>query len=240
MAGKVAIITGAGGGIGRAIAVELSKRKRGSYSLLLVGRTEKSLRETQKHVQSAQIFVADVSKPESAAKIVKYALSHFGRIDALINNAGTAPVLSIEQTTPRIWRETVETNLSAAFYLARAVWPTFKAQQCGMVVNISSMAARDPFQGFAAYGSAKAGLNNLGITLAREGEPIGVRVYTIAPGAVETPMLRSILSKEQLPEGQTLSPGTVALAVWDCVTGKKNYQSGGVIWLARGNIADAS
>lgn len=237
MAEQVAIVTGAGGGIGRAIAIELSRR---AYSLVLVGRTDATLQETLKAIHSrsprgmkVQILVSDISKPESADFIVSQTLAQFGRIDALINNAGSAPVRTIEQTTPEIWRQVIDTNLSGPFYLCRAAWPIFRKLGGGVVVNISSLSAKDPFRGFAAYGAAKAGLNTLGIALAEEGQPIGVRVYTVAPGAVETTMLRTVVSKDQLPTEQTLSPEQIAHVVGKCVAGEENRESGEVIWLTR-------
>jgi NAD(P)-dependent dehydrogenase (short-subunit alcohol dehydrogenase family) len=227
---KVAIITGAGGGIGRATAVELS---RAGFKTVLVGRTESKLRETQKLVPESMVVSANVTKLDDVDRIVAQTLSRFGRIDALVNNAGVAHVLSIEQTTPQIWREVIDTNLSAAFYLCRAVWPTLRSQSSGVIVNISSLAARDPFPGFLAYGPAKAALNNFGLLLAREGAAIGVRVHTVAPGAVETAMLRSAFSEEQLPAENALSPTDVARVVVQCVTGELRHTSGQVIWLSK-------
>src|SRR4029079_9090658 len=104
----------------------------------------------------------------------------------------------------------IDTNLSSAFYLAKALWDTFKKQHAGCIVNISSMAARDPFPGFLAYGAAKAGLNLLSLVLAREGAQHVIRSYAIAPGAVETEMFRPIMSKEQWPSEKTLDPADVA------------------------------
>jgi NAD(P)-dependent dehydrogenase (short-subunit alcohol dehydrogenase family) len=129
------------------------------------------------------------------------------------------------------WRAVLDTNLSAAFYLARAVWPTFETQKGGVIVNISSMAARDPFPGFAAYGAAKAGLNLFGLALAREGQPINVRVHTVAPGSVETAMFRGIMSAEQWPTDKTLDPAEVARVVAACVHGDLRHTSGEVIYV---------
>jgi NAD(P)-dependent dehydrogenase (short-subunit alcohol dehydrogenase family) len=184
-------------------------------------------------VQGSLVIRADVSKPDDAQKIIDQTISSFGRIDTVINNAGTAPVLSIEELTPQSWRDVIDTNLSAAFYLCHAAWSTLKRQKSGVIVNISSMAARDPFPGFLAYGAAKAGLNNFGLSLAREGAEIGVRVHTIALGAVETPMLRNILSTKELSSDNTLQPADVARIVGQCVVGDLRYTSGEVIWLSR-------
>ncbi|HWP40696.1 MAG TPA: SDR family oxidoreductase, partial [Tepidisphaeraceae bacterium] len=224
---------GAGGGIGRATACELARL---GFQLVLIGRTEATLQQTASLVNAparTQILGCDVTVPDQVHNAVTRALERFGRIDVLINSAGIAPLHNVEQTTPQIWREVIETNLSAAFYLSRACWPAFRRQQGGVIVNISSMAARDPFGGFIAYGAAKAGLNNLGLSLAREGAEIGVRVHTIAPGAVETAMFRSILSPEQFPVDNTLRPVDVARVVAECVLpdGALRHTSGQVIWL---------
>lgn len=227
----VCIITGAGGGIGRAIAVELSRL---GYRTVLVGRTVKTLQQTANLLeQPSLVCLADVTRPLEVESVVGRALMTFGQINALVNNAGVAPVLSVEQTSPTIWHEVMDTNVSAAFYFSRAVWEAFRKQNSGVIVNISSMAAKDPFPGFLAYGAAKAALNNLGISLAREGASMDIRVHTIAPGAVETEMFRKILSPEQFPTENTLAPQEVAAVVGRCVIGDDAYRSGHVIWLSK-------
>jgi NAD(P)-dependent dehydrogenase (short-subunit alcohol dehydrogenase family) len=100
-----------------------------------------------------------------------------------------------------------------------------------VIVNVSSLAARDPFPGFFAYGAAKAGLNLLGLSLARQGASIGVRVCTVAPGAVETPLFRSLMTPEQFPTENTLSPEDVARVIGQCATGDLRFTSGEVIWM---------
>jgi NAD(P)-dependent dehydrogenase (short-subunit alcohol dehydrogenase family) len=231
MSDPVSIITGAGSGIGRAIAVELDRL---GHRTVLLGRSEQNLRETSQLLGKPSLVIpTDVTKLEQVEDAVQHTLREFGGIDTIINNAGVAPVLNILQTTPQIWHEVIDTNLSSAFYLTRAVWPTFAQQNAGVIVNISSMAARDPFPGFLAYGAAKAGLNVMGISLAREGAVHGIRVHTIAPGAVETQMFRNILSPQEFPTENTLSPQDVAKVVGQCVVGQSRYISGEVIWLSK-------
>jgi NAD(P)-dependent dehydrogenase (short-subunit alcohol dehydrogenase family) len=149
----------------------------------------------------------------------------------VVNNAGLAPVRPILEMTPDEWRAVIDTNLSAAFYLTRAAWPAFEKQRGGVVVNVSSAAARDPFPGFAAYGAAKAGLNLFGLSAAREGARIGVRVHTVAPAATETAMFRGLMTAEQYPPEKTLDPSDVAGVIADCVTGSLRYTSGEVIYV---------
>jgi NAD(P)-dependent dehydrogenase (short-subunit alcohol dehydrogenase family) len=101
-------------------------------------------------------------------------------------------------------------------------------------VNISSLASRDPFAGFAAYGAAKAGVNLFGLAAAREGQAEHILVHTIAPGAVETSMFRQIMSPEQYPTEKCLTPNEVADVVVQCVTGRLRHMSGEVIWMHKG------
>jgi 3-oxoacyl-[acyl-carrier protein] reductase len=176
-------------------------------------------------------ITADVTRPADIDRIVNQAISEFGRIDVIVNNAGLAPVRGIEEMPIEQWHAVIDTNLSAAFYLSKAVWPIFKRQGGGAIVNISSLAARDPFAGFAAYGAAKAGLNLLSLSLAREGASHNIRVYTVAPGAVETEMFRGIMNEQQFPPERTLDPAEVAKVIAQCVNGDLRFTSGEVIWV---------
>jgi 3-oxoacyl-[acyl-carrier protein] reductase len=227
----VAVLTGAGRGIGRATAVELA---RAGYRIVLAGRDEAALHGTLSLAGGNGVGVAvvtDVSKPDDVERLIAVAHDDFGRVDALVNNAGYAPVRSIREMTIPEWRAVIDTNLSAAFYATRAAWPLFERQGGGVVVNISSAAARDPFPGFAAYGAAKAGLNLFGLSAAREGERIGVRVHTIAPAATETEMFRGIMTHDQYPAEKTMDPADVARVVLQCVRGDLRHASGEVIYL---------
>ena len=229
MANSVAIITGAGGGIGRATAIELAG---GGYIVVLAGRNPAALNETARAAAGQSLVVpTDVTRPDEVDRLVAAALGAFGRVDVLVNNAGLAPVRPIRDMTVEEWRAVIDTNLSAAFYATRAAWPAFERQGGGVVVNISSESSRDPFPGFAAYGAAKAGINLFGLAAAREGAAAGVRVYTIAPGAVETAMFRQLRTPEQWPADRTLEPAYVARAVLQCVRGDLRHAGGEVIYL---------
>jgi NAD(P)-dependent dehydrogenase (short-subunit alcohol dehydrogenase family) len=100
-----------------------------------------------------------------------------------------------------------------------------------VAVLVSSVAARDPFVGFAAYAAAKAGLNAFGLALAREGSQMGIRVHTVAPGAVETQMLRDLFTPSDFPPDKTLGPADVAVVIGHCVRGDLRYTSGEVIYV---------
>jgi NAD(P)-dependent dehydrogenase (short-subunit alcohol dehydrogenase family) len=228
MSQNVAIITGDGRGIGRAIAQELAGR---GYGLVITARTKTDLDETAAGCGDALVVQGDVTEPAHCQRVVAAALERFGRIDAVVNNAGVAPLRSMEQITVDEWNQIMETNLSAAFYLIKAAWPVFVKQKSGVIVNISSVASRDPFAGLGAYGAAKAGLNVLGLALAREGAAHNIRVHTVAPGAVETQMLRKIVSRKEIPTEKTLTPEEVARVVAQCIGGELQYTSGEVIYL---------
>ncbi|HZL38369.1 MAG TPA: SDR family oxidoreductase [Tepidisphaeraceae bacterium] len=228
---STAILTGAGRGIGRATAVRLAKL---GYRLALLARSQHELEETARVCGGGLVIPTEVTDPEAVERAVAQTLGAFGRIDAAIHCAGVAPARPIFEMSIDEWRAVIDTNLSAAFYLCRSVWPIFARQGGGVIVNISSHAARDPFPGFAAYGAAKAGVNLFGLSAAREGQSIGVRVHTIAPAAVETAMFRQLLSHEQYPTAKTLSPDDVAKVIEQCVTGELRYTSGEVVYIAKG------
>jgi NAD(P)-dependent dehydrogenase (short-subunit alcohol dehydrogenase family) len=230
MSTPAVLITGAGRGIGRATAIELASL---DYEPLLVSRTGSVLQETAKLAGRGQVFVADVSDADCVQSLIERAVAAAGRLDAIVHCAGLAPMQLIDAMTPNQWQAVIDTNLSSAFYLCHAAWPIFKQQKSGVIVNISSESSRDPFDGFAAYGAAKAGLNLFGRVAAREGLPHGIRVHTIAPGAVETRMLRELLTVEQYPAEQAMSPADVAKIVAACVTGTLRHTSGEVIFLHR-------
>jgi NAD(P)-dependent dehydrogenase (short-subunit alcohol dehydrogenase family) len=230
MSVATALITGAGRGIGRAAAIELSSA---GYQLALLSRNENELAETARLAGRGLVVPTDVTDPVQIDASVARTIQTYNRLDAIIHCAGLAPVLAIEDTSNEQWRAVLDTNLSAAFYLCRAAWPHFKRQSSGVVVNISSEASRDPFPGFAAYGAAKAGLNLFGRSAAREGHPFNIAVHTIAPSAVETAMFRRIVTPEQYPADKTLSPTEVARIILQCVRGDLRHTSGEVIYLHR-------
>jgi NAD(P)-dependent dehydrogenase (short-subunit alcohol dehydrogenase family) len=222
---SVAMVVGAGKGIGRATVLELAAA---GCHVAAVARTAVDLARTAEAAQSAATGV-DV---DAIQKAVDQTVERFGRIDALVNSAGLAPMLTIEQTTPELWRQVMDANLNAVFYACRAAWPHFKRQSGGVIVNVSSFSARDPFAGFLAYGSAKAAVNLFSLALNREGKPHNIRVHTVAPAAVETGMLRKLFPADQLPTESTLAPEAIARVIVQCITGPL-APTGEVVWVSR-------
>lgn len=230
---KSVIVTGAGSGVGRAAAVQLASL---GYSVALVARRPETLEQTAALIHQAcgdsvktLILPADITDSDACSNIITRTLEAFGRIDALVNAAGLAQSKPIDKITPQEWRQTIDTNVSYVMYLTAAAWATFRKQKSGVIVNVSSMASFDPFPGFAMYAPAKAALNMFTLITGREGQKIGVRAACIAPGAIETPMLRALFNEKMLPKEKTLSPEAVASLIRDCVTGKRAFQIGETI-----------
>ncbi|MFI5380999.1 MAG: SDR family NAD(P)-dependent oxidoreductase [Tepidisphaerales bacterium] len=228
MSKPVCIVTGAGRGIGRETVVQLVKR---GYNVVGASRTAEELAATSRQARGCVCVPTDVADSKQVDRLVDETVKRFGRVDAAVNCAGMAPFLRVDEMTDAQWHQIIDTNLSSAFYLARAVWPVMKKQGGGVLVNISSLSARDPFEKFGAYAAAKAGLNMLGWVAAREGEAAGIRVHTVAPGAVETGMFRALLGEKDWPRAKCLDPADVAKMIVMCVTGEMKHTTGEVIWM---------
>lgn len=228
----VAIVTGASSGIGCALAEQLAER---GYRVALAARTEVTLRElaTRLGEEMTSVHPCDVGDPEQASALVGNVVGEFGRIDVLANVAGMALLKPIAETDLSDWRRVMDVNATSAFVTTRAAWPTFASQKSGFVVNVSSMASGDPFPGFGAYAAAKAAVNLLTRMTAIEGEKIGLRAVCIAPGAVETPMLRSMFSEKMIPPEKALSPQYMAELITGCLDGTRPFDPGETLFVTR-------
>jgi NADP-dependent 3-hydroxy acid dehydrogenase YdfG len=209
MSKRAVVITGAGTGIGQAIAKAFAQQ---GASILAVGRSARTLEATAKVVGAAgaecAVHAADVSDARQSSGIVDAALKHLGGIDVLVNNAAQAVSASITDLGLAEFDAMLQTNAAGVLYMCRAVWPVMQKRGGGTIVNISSIAADDPFPGLAAYGATKAFVNTLTHGLAAEGRKDNIAVFAVAPGAVETQMLRG--SFPDFPPEQTLPPGAIA------------------------------
>jgi NAD(P)-dependent dehydrogenase (short-subunit alcohol dehydrogenase family) len=226
----VAIITGAGSGIGLATARLLAKE---GWTIALAGRRAQQLRDACDTLTPGphHCVPTDVGDAASCVALVRHVSGACGRIDALINNAGYAPLTPIARHTPEMVRETFAINAIGPADLILAVWPYMAARKSGRIVNVSSIATIDPFPGFFAYAAAKASVELMAKSIAKEGASCGIKAFAVAPGAVETPMLRSIISERSLARHLTLSPEDVAGVIVDCVLGHRDADNGGTIHL---------
>lgn len=183
---QVAIVTGAGRGAGRAIAVTLARE---GASVVAVARTRAELDQLATEITAAngacEAISADVASPADARRMAAQALERFGRIDALINNAGVGgPISRVEETPVDEWRRTLDVNLTGPFLCSQAVLPAMKEQQSGHIIMISSGAGKQGYPNMAAYCASKFGLHGLAQSLAAEVSDLNIRVSTILPGSI--------------------------------------------------------
>jgi NAD(P)-dependent dehydrogenase (short-subunit alcohol dehydrogenase family) len=228
------LVTGAGSGIGRAIAIALA---RAGHRVALVGRRRSALEETAARctVRDRECIVVDVGSAPACRAMVERTVHRFGRLDVLVNNAGVGRLCTIAETTPEKLDEVYRVNALATAWAIHFAWPHFRRQHeawsgsRATVVNISSMATIDPFPGFFAYAGSKAAMNLMAASAAKEGGAIGVRAFALAPGAVETPMLRAAFDVTAIPREQCLPPEAVAAVAMQCVLGERDGDNGRVI-----------
>ena len=195
LAKKVAVVTGAGRGIGKEVALGFAKA---GADLVIISRTKRELTQTAQEIkrmgQKVMAITADISKPVEVRKVVKKALGRFKKIDILVNNAGVlGPVGPIEENEERDWGKTIGTNLLGTFYFLKEVIPIMKKQKSGKVINLSGGGATSPRPFFSAYAASKAAIVRLTETVAEEVKKYNIQVNAIAPGPINTKMWDEVL-----------------------------------------------
>jgi len=217
MTHQIALITGASGGIGRAIALSFAQA---GIELILVSRSIEKLQAVQQEVVAlggkAHIYALDLSLVGQVQKEIAEIVEQIGKIDILVNNAGMGYTGSIADTSLEDWQQVIDLNLTSAFQCIQGVLPLMRQQQQGTIVNIASISAKQFFPGWGAYSVSKAGLVALSQTLAIE-EP-DLRVITICPGAVNTDIWDSATVKVNLNRAAMLSPEAVAQTVLHAIS----------------------
>ena len=195
--GKVAIVTGAGKGIGRACALALAQA---GADVALAARTQSDLdalaREIEGLGRRALPLVCDVGDEAALRKLVARTHETFGRIDVLVNNAGGGGPNDARKSSPADFGHMLNWNVVPAFTLIQLCAPLMRAGGYGAVVNISSVAARYAQRGFSAYGTAKAALNQMTRNLAQDFAP-HLRINAVEPGTIETEALAPYLTPER-------------------------------------------
>ena len=188
--GRVAIITGGGTGIGRGTALVLAEH---GADVVVAARRPDPLEATAREIEAlgrrALALPADVTSADECRRIVDATLEHLGRVDILVNNAGGAETKSIAKWTDDEWEQVLALNLGSVWHLSRAASVPMLAQGKGAIVNISSGASLLAMPQAAPYGAAKAAVNNLGGAMASAWTRKGIRVNTIAVGAVRAATL---------------------------------------------------
>jgi NAD(P)-dependent dehydrogenase (short-subunit alcohol dehydrogenase family) len=225
-----AVVTGASTGIGAALAKVLVKA---GHTVAGIARDGDKLAALQRALGDRfEPHPCDVTDTTVFAAVLRHIADTHGRIDLLVNNAGTAKVMSITDTTPEEFRAMHDINVLAPATAIHTLWSAMTAHGDARIVNVSSLAQLDPFPGFFAYASSKSALHLLTVVANAEGEPHGVRAFTVAPGVVDTPLHRSLMPEGIAPvEGlsSTLQPADVASLIAAIAEGKHDARAGWVL-----------
>ncbi|MGB0084426.1 MAG: SDR family NAD(P)-dependent oxidoreductase [Rhodomicrobiaceae bacterium] len=214
--GKRAVITGAGSGIGRALAIEAAGR---GIRLALTGRRREALQQTLAKLPGAGHFAVagDVTSPADRASLMGAIEARWGGLDLLVNNAGLVPVGPLAKITDDELHAVVATNLLAPMALVRLALPLLRRGQAARVVNIGSVLGDIPYPLFAAYSASKSGLRGFSTALRRELAPLGVGVTYAAPRATRTAASRPLQALIEPFKMKLDSPRAVAVLVWKAV-----------------------
>ena len=234
--GRVALVTGASQGIGRACALVLAA---GGAKVALCARNEEKLQQAAAEIAGqggeAAVFKMDVASEDEIKSGAKAVLAHFGKIDILVNNAGVTRDQLMMRMKRSDWDDVINTNLTGPFLLAQAVVGSMLKQRWGRIINVTSIFGQIGQAGQTNYASSKAGLIGLTMSLAREVASRSITVNAVAPGFIDTAMT-SVLSDElkekmrtMVPLGRTGTDMEVAHAVKFLASEEAGYITGEVL-----------
>lgn len=213
--GKVAIITGAGRGIGREVALKFALD---GAKVVLASRTkgeiEAVVREITGRGGEALAVPTDVSSESEIKQLVETTEAHFGPVDILVNNAGTLILKPLVETSPEELNKVIGTNLIGPFLCAKAVLPSMMNRRTGRIINIGSLAGRQGYPSQGAYCTSKHGLAGLTKVLAIECKPFNIRVNMVSPGGVITGLSSNLLASRGTDSSEWMTPAEVAEAVF--------------------------
>lgn len=242
--GKVAVVTGASKGIGRAIALTLAQE---GANLVINGMNQQALnlacQEIEELGRKCLIVQGDVSNPDTATRLVNEAKSSFGTIDILVNNAGINDRTKTPELTNEMWLNVIGVNLHGTYFMCHEVLPIMKSNNTGCIVNITSANGVTPHPNAApSYGASKAAVNYLTKHFALEYAPFGIRVNAVQCGPIETEMTqqwtdeyrRNAISK--VPLGRLGTPEEVAQGVLFLCTDMSAFVTGSCINMSGGKL----
>jgi len=221
LGGKVAIVTGASRGLGRAICIAFAKE---GASIVLAARSIEKLRETADRVTEsggkAEVVVMDLTEEQSIKKLVGRTSEKFGRLDILVNNAGVTVSAQLEQTLTRDWDRLFAVNTRAPFILCREALPLLKESPKAYIINIVSVVGVKCYALQSAYTASKHALRGMTKSLAEELRDSNVRVHSICPGGIDTDMIGQI--RPDIKKEDLMQPEEIAELVLYLVTHKGN------------------
>lgn len=213
MQGKVAIVTGAARGIGKAVALKFAEE---GADIVLVDILEKELCETKSQVEAfgckAMSVPVDLTKDEQVYAMVDKAVKEFGTIDILMNNAGISREMPLNEMPMDVWDKIIEINLRSVALIIKAVLPVMIKNKTGNIASIASAAALRGLPGSTAYSASKAGVMCLSQALGDELRPYGIRVNVICPGPVDTELFQKSAKRDFILQagGDVFEPETIA------------------------------
>lgn len=244
LTGKVAVVTGASRGIGRAAARKLASM--GAFVVINYNGSEERAREVKQEIESengaAEIFQCDVSDYGKCEEFIQHVIKEYGRIDILVNNAGITRDGLLMKMTEEAFGQVIDTNLKGAFHTIRFTSRQMLKQKSGRIINMSSVVGVTGNAGQANYAASKAGVIGLTKAAARELAPRGITVNAIAPGFIETDMTDALPEKvkeasvAQIPLGSFGKPEQVAAAVAFLASEDAGYITGQVIHVDGGMV----
>lgn len=209
--GKVAIVTGAGKGIGKAVALELARE---GVHVGLIARTENDLLEVARDIQSLGVKVsyaaADVSSLAQVEQAIGKITGEIGTADILINNAGIGTFEKLVEMDPEHWKKIIDVNLLGTFYVTRTVLPQLIAKNAGDIINISSTNGLNGAPGSSAYSASKFGVIGLTESLAQEVRRNNIRVTALTPSTIATDLAKSSSLIAEGKEAQYMHPEDMA------------------------------
>jgi len=237
--GRVVTVTGAAHGIGRGVAFAFAREGATVYGIDL---DPAGLETTADQIGSGRgRFIgvqADISKPAAISRGIDRVLSESGRADVLVNNAGINMAKRIAELEIPDWDKVFDTNLKSVYLFCKGFWPAFQAQKAGVIVNVSSVMGQVGGVGSPAYCSTKAAIIMLSRCLAKDGAPYGIRVNSVCPGYIDTPIMERALAAMPDPErarreligrmplGRMGSPADIAAGILFLASADAAYISG--------------
>ena len=243
--GKSAIVTGAGQGIGRALAKGLAAE--GAKVVIAELNAENGMRvagDIERAGNTAIAVSTDVSNEASVGNLVAETLRAFGTVDILVNNAAIFPASAVAEMKVDEWEQVVRTNLGGTFFCSRAVMPTMKANRAGRIINFTSGRALEGSRHGAHYAASKGGIIGFTKSLALELAPFGINVNSICPGAIDTPQPKAHVKSEaefyakasKIPVGRVGQPEDLVGPVLFLASHWSSYVTGQMIVVNGGSI----